>query len=279
MAYHEDRFIDVRTIWTRYRDLGAGPPVVLLHGLGASAESWQYVAGPLSHHYRVLVPDLIGFGYTDKPDIDYTLDAFVDFVLAFMESVGVSGASLVGHSLGGTIALRVAIRHPGSVERLVVASTGGLGEPPNRLLKLLRIPLLGELLLRPSPAKTRQALKLYFHDESYVTEELVDLNYRLISQPGAVRAYLSTIRNTLTASNSDSDLTTLVTEKLDQIEAPTLVLWGEEDRVLSPGNAQVAAQGIRNVEVHLIPEAGHNPMVEQSERFTQAVLDFLASPA
>jgi pimeloyl-ACP methyl ester carboxylesterase len=276
MGHNDDRYIDVRAVWTRYWDLGTGPPVLLLHGLGASIESWQRVVGPLSEQVRVLVPDLVGFGYSAKPDIDYTLDAFVGFVGAFMESVGIAQASLVGHSLGGAIALRIAIEHPEWIDRLVVVDSAGLGDSPGLFLKLLRLPLVGEWLLSPGRAKTRQALKLYFHDESLVTEELVDLNYKLISQPGAKRAYLSTVRNAITASGSDSSLQTLVTARLHKITAPTLVIWGKEDRIASADHAQVAAKNIRNAEIYLIPEAGHNPMAERPERFNQALLDFLA---
>jgi pimeloyl-ACP methyl ester carboxylesterase len=276
MGHKNDRYIDVYSIWTRYWDLGAGPPVLLLHGLGASAESWEPVAGPLSRHFRVLIPDLIGFGFTDKPDIDYTLEAFVGFVGAFMQSLDIARASLIGHSLGGAIALRIAIEHPEWVDRLAVADTAGLAETPGTLIKLLRTPLIGEVLLTPSRSKTRQALKLYFHDQSLVTDDLVEFNYRLISQPGAKRAYLSTIRNAVSTSDPDLDLKTLVADQLDQIEAPTLVLWGQEDQLAPMDSGEVAANVIPHAELHIIPDAGHNPMVEQPDHFTQAVLDFLA---
>lgn len=278
MNREHDRFIDVQSIWTRYWDFGAGPPIILLHGLGASAETWQYVVGPLSQHYRVLVPDLIGFGYTDKPNIDYTLEAFVGFVGAFMESVAIPQATFVGHSLGGAIALRIAIEHPDWVQRLVIADTGGLEETSGLLLKLLRLPLVGECLLSPGRGKTRKALKLYFYDKSHVTDEIVDLNFRLISQPGAQRAYLSTVRNTISTSGSEPGIKMLVTDRLDEIEARTLVLWGAEDEIASPDTAQLIARGIPNVELHVIPEAGHNPMAEQPERFNKALLDFLDPP-
>ena len=277
MGHKNDRYVDVQSIWTRYWDLGAGPPVLLLHGLGASAESWEPVAGPLSRHFRVLIPDLIGFGFTDKPDIDYTLEAFVGFAGAFMQSLDIPQASLIGHSLGGAIALRIAIEHPQWVDRLAVANVAGLVETPGTLIKLLRIPLIGELLLTPARSKTRQALKLYFHDQSLVTDDLVEFNYRLISQPGAKRAYLSTIRNAVSTSDPDLDLKTLVADQLDQIGAPTLVLWGREDQIAPVDDAQVAVDGIPRAKLHIIPDAGHNPMVEQTERFTQAVLDFLAT--
>jgi pimeloyl-ACP methyl ester carboxylesterase len=276
MGHKNDRYIDVYSIWTRYWDLGAGPPVLLLHGLGASAESWEPVAGPLSRYHRVLIPDLIGFGFTDKPDIDYTLEAFVGFVGAFMQSLDIARTSLIGHSLGGAIALRIAIEHPEWVDYLAVADVAGLAETPGTLIKLLRLPVIGELLLSPARSKTRQALKLYFHDQSLVTDELVEFNYRLISQAGARRAYLSTIRNAVTASNADLDLKTLVAEQLDQVGAPTLVLWGQEDQIAPVDYGEVAANAIPNAELHIIPAAGHNPMVEQPDRFTQAVLDFLA---
>src|ERR1017187_2075541 len=109
-----------------YYEAGQGPAVVLLHGLGANAGIWAANIGPLSAQYRVIAPDQIGFGHSDKPLIDYKIATFVDFLYGFMQGQKIAKATLVGNSLGGWIAVEFAIQHPEMVEKLVLVDAGGL---------------------------------------------------------------------------------------------------------------------------------------------------------
>lgn len=273
-----DRYTQVDGLRTRYWEMGEGPPLVLVHGLGASVEIWERNIGALSEAHHVYAPDLLGYGRTEKPEIDYTLEAFVDFVVAFMDAMALSRADLLGHSLGGAIVLRLAIEHPERVDRLVVADGAAIGEHMSLSLRLVALPLVGELLLRPRREKTAQALRALYHDPTLVTEELIEHNYEMITMPGAQRAYLSTVRNLATPLGIRDEVRSAIKARLDEVKAPVLLLWGAEDQLVPVDDAVAARERLADAQLVVIEAAGHNVMVERPERFNEAVRSFLASP-
>jgi pimeloyl-ACP methyl ester carboxylesterase len=275
MSHTRDRHIHVGSIRARYWELGAGAPVLLIHGLGASAETWQDTVPVLAEAHHVYAVDLVGFGYSDKPAAQYTVDYLVDFIRGFMDVVGTAEAALIGHSLGGALVLRFAILHPDRVSKLVLVDSAGLSRKVGLGLRLAALPLVGELLLRPSPEKTRQALKPFFYDPILLTDAFVDLNYDLITQPGAQAAYLSTVRSLASVFGARRHIADDITARLEEIHVPTLVIWGAQDAIVPVAHADIARDRIANAQIHILPECGHMPMMEKTEEFNRLVGRFL----
>ncbi len=277
MTHVLDRYTQVDGIRTRYWETGEGPPLLLVHGLGASVEIWERNVEALAEARHVYALDLIGYGYTEKPKMDYTLAAFVSFVTAFMDGMELPQAALLGHSLGAAIVLRLVIEHPERVDRLIVVDGAGLGESVSLSLRLLTLPLVGELLLKPRREKTAQALRALYYDPDLITEEMIEHNYEMITMPGAQRAYLSTVRNLATPFGARNEVRDAVTKRLDEIKAPVLLVWGADDKLVPIDDAVDARARLPNAQLVVLEASGHNPMVEQPERFNDAVLEFLAS--
>ena len=276
MSHRLDKHIHVGSVRARYWESGAVTPVLLIHGLGASAETWQDTLPVLAEAHHVYAVDLVGFGYSDKPAAEYTVDYLVDFIRGFMDVVGIEEAALIGHSLGGALVLRFAILHPDRASKLVLVDSAGLSRKVGLGLRLVALPLVGELLLRPSPEKTRQALKPFFHDPILLTDAFVDLNFDLITQPGAQAAYLSTVRSLASVFGARRHIGDDIIARLEEIHIPTLVLWGAQDAIVPVAHADIARDLIANALIHILPECGHMPMMEKPEEFNRLVGRFLA---
>jgi 4,5:9,10-diseco-3-hydroxy-5,9,17-trioxoandrosta-1(10),2-diene-4-oate hydrolase len=274
----EDKYVDVRDLRTRYWMLGdEGPPLVLIHGIGASVESWAANVHPLSRTHRVYALDLVGFGAADKPAAPYTLSYLAQFVADFMRSQDIERASIVGHSLGGGVALKLALGHAEKVDKLVLVSSAGLGREGHIFFRLGSLPLVGDYLTRPNRERTAQFLEEMVYDPEMVTEELVDLSYDLMSRSGAQEAYLSTLRSLATVFGTRKTVLRSIVDRLDRITAPTLVVWGEQDEILPVAQAHVAAEGIPQARLHIFQECGHYVPLEKAEAFNALVSEFLNS--
>lgn len=281
MQAPEDRYTDVNGIRTRYWDLGEGdaPPVVLIHGIGASVEAWTPTLPALVPDHRVVALDLVGYGYTDKPrDAPYSFPYFADFVRQAMDRLEITQAAVIGHSLGGGVALKLAETVPSRVTRLVAVDAAGLGtEGLSVVYQLMVIPGLGRLLTRTDPPWVRRFLEGLFHDPDYVTDAMVDLNIEMMSQPGARAAYLSTIRSIATVFGPRKDVVADIVGELDAITAKTLVVWGQQDEAIPMAHGETAVEGIPDAELVILEDCGHMPMVEQRGAFNAEVRAFLAS--
>jgi 4,5:9,10-diseco-3-hydroxy-5,9,17-trioxoandrosta-1(10),2-diene-4-oate hydrolase len=272
----DDKYVDVGEVRTRYWTLGnEGPPLVLIHGIGASMESWAANIRPLAKTHRVYALDLVGFGSSGKPTAPYTLSFLAQFVADFMRGQDIAQASIIGHSLGGGVALKLAIEHAEKVDRLVLVGSAGLGREGHIFFRLGSLPLVGEYLTRPSRERTAQFLEEMVYDPGMVTEELVDLHYDLMSRPGAQEAYLSTVRSIATVFGTRRAVLRSIVDNLDRITAPTLVVWGEQDEILPVAHAHVAAEAIPNARLHIFQECGHFVQMEKVEAFNALVSQFL----
>jgi pimeloyl-ACP methyl ester carboxylesterase len=273
----DDRYLKVGQINTRYWMGGDGEiPLVLIHGLGGFIENWRTCFPFLAAKHRVYALDLPGFGLTDKPpSASYKITNFVAFVRKFMAALGIERAGLVGHSLGGAIAAQFTIQSPEMVEKLIMVNSAGLGKEAAFALRLLSLPLIGEMLSRPSRSGTEQSLQLYVHDQAFITEEEIDLSYQMAAQPGRQQVLLETLRGVGNLSGQKKSFYEPLCSELKTIKQPTLVIWGRQDQVVPISHAQMAAQSIPDVRVEIIDKCGHMPMLEQSEAFTRVLLNFL----
>ena len=269
-------YLDVSGVRTRHVALGDGPPTVLLHGIGQSLDDWNEVLAPLARHHRVYALDLIGFGLSDKPDVPYTLAGLARFVQHYLDAVGEPRpATLVGNSLGGAVAQQFALMYPQSVARLVLVNSAGFGAEVTPLLRLLTVPRLGERLLRPHPALSARVVRSLFHDPAFATPQRLQHAEEVARQPGRSRAYLSVARHLGTWRGIRQDWRETLTGQLAARRLPTLIVWGDHDRILPAHHLHAAQNAYPHARTHLFRKTGHLPQVERAEEFSALVLDFV----
>lgn len=274
----QDQYTGVGQINTRFWALGdEGGTVVLIHGIGDSVEAWTLNINALAEHYRVYAMDLVGFGHSDKPSVPYSFSYLAQFVNDFMEAQSIDQACLIGNSLGGGVALQFAIQFPDKVEKLVLVASSGLGKEVNLLFRLPTLPLIGEWLTRPSRKGTAQILKECVYDPALVTNELVEFYYQLDTLPGAQKSFLSMLRAGCNLHGLRDDVIRPILDNLATITAPTLIVWGQQDRILPVAHAHMAEKRIPNARLHIFDPCGHLPQLERAEEFNTLVLEFLAS--
>jgi pimeloyl-ACP methyl ester carboxylesterase len=273
----EDRFIKVGNINTRYWAAGEqGSAVVLVHGLGGFIENWAYNINALAERHRVYAMDLMGFGRSDKTPLIRDINVLVKFINDFMETMRIEKASLVGNSLGGGLVLQFALDYPAKVEKLVLVDNAGMGRDVISDFKVCSIPVLGELLTRPSLKGTARLWKEIVCDPVIITPELVDLAYGIISQPGAKKALLAALRSGINMGGQRANLVNLLINRLSALTAPTLVVWGKKDRIIPVAHAQIAVNKVPGARLEIFERCGHMPQLEQPEKFNKLVLDFLS---
>lgn len=270
----ESRFVDVNGIRTRYVVAGEGAPLLLLHGLGASAVTWRDNIGPLSQAYRVYAPDLPGHGDTDKPDIDYMPETILGFVVRFAESLGLRQPGIVGNSVGGGLGLMMALRHPELVGSLVLVDSTCLGREVSPYVRLVSIPGLGELLESSKVGGTRFMLYKAFHDRSFVTQELVEELYRSRQMPGAKEAVVRAVRNGIGLRGMRRKY--VLVGELDRLRVPLMIVWGAQDQIVPVSHAYRASQAAPQARLQVFDQCGHWPHMEKASAFNAAVLDFLS---
>ena len=271
---------DVGGVRTRYAVAGevGRPAVVLLHGIGLTLEDWSATAA-LATRYRLLAPDLIGFGYTGKPPGPYSLERLAAFVKDFLVTLGETGAiTLIGNSLGGAVAQAFAVAYPERTERLVLVASAGFGAEVTLALRLVTIPGVGELLLRPSRRGAENTVKSLFYDPGFVTEARVLHALELARQPGAARAFLAVARSLGNPRGIKAAWRAELSRRFAAQKRPTLVVWGDHDHVLPAKHLDEAARMYPHARTHLFPRTGHLPQLERAEAFNALVLDFLEAP-
>lgn len=249
-----------------YLDAGSGSAVVLLHGLGGNSANWAFNTPIFAQKHRVIVPDQIGFGSSDKPFINYRLGTYVDFLDKFLEGLKVERATLVGNSMGGWIAAAYALKHPAKVERLVLVDAAGFAPPKEFDLAALSG-------LNPS---TREGMKqlagLVFFNPLMKTDAAVDM--LLAQRLSAGDGY--TIQSLVESIHRGEDM---LDGRLGAIKQPVLIVWGRND-----GLTPLAREGERfkkeipHAQLLVFDDCGHVPQVEKAAEFNAAVLKFLSQP-
>lgn len=248
----------------QYVDVGSGPVVVLLHGLGGNSLNWAFNFAALSQKFRVIAPDQIGFGRSDKPLINYRVQTYADFLDKFLEGLNVERASLVGNSMGGWVAALYALKYPKRVERLVLVDAAGFAPPKEFDLSTLSG-------LNPSTREqTRYLMNLVFFNPAFKSEANVDLT--LAARISAGDGY--TIQSLVESIYRNEDM---LDGKLAGVKAPTLIIWGRED-----GLTPLAREGEKyrkempSAQFVVFDSCGHVPQVEKAAEFNAAVLKFLS---
>jgi pimeloyl-ACP methyl ester carboxylesterase len=250
----------------RYLDYGApssdAKDLILLHGLGASSERWLLVAPTLSKYFRVVVPDVVGFGYSDRPTVEYTMDFFISFLEEFLQTLGIERPHIIGSSFGGHIAAEYAIRNKRYVDRLVLASPAGIMRTST--------PTLDHYIMAALYPTYENAFKAFVnmaYDSSAVNDEIVRDFVKRMNLPNAKYAFISTLLGMRYSPP--------LRGRLSNIIAPTLIIWGDYDMMI-PIQYSKDFREVPNSELVIIKECGHTPYVEKPKTFNRIVLKFLA---
>lgn len=260
-------------------DLAEGAPVVLLvHGMAGSSGTWKAVASGLARTHTVIAPDLLGHGASAKPRHDYSLGAFASGLRDLMVALRVPHATVVGQSLGGGIAMQFAYQYPERIERLVLVCSGGLGEDVSWLLRALTLPgaeyvmpLLFPSFVRDAGDALRRRLSAFGLRAPRVEEEWQ--SYASLTDPATRQAFVKTLRAVIDlGGQSVSAHDRLYLADL----LPTLIIWGEHDRIIPVSHAHAAHEAMPASELVLFERSGHFPHVEEPERFLHVLEDFMA---
>lgn len=271
----ESRYVRVNGINTHYLEAGAGRPLLLFHGLGASVATWRDNIVPLSQEFRVIAVDLPGHGDSDKPDIDYSPDTIVRFIGDFAQALDLERPAIIGNSVGGALGLMTALRYPELVSGLVLVDSASLGREVSAYIRLVSIPWLGQFLESSKVGGTRFMLYKVFHDPRFVTEELLMELYRSRQMPGAKEAVVRAIQNAVNLFGIRSKFVLL--SELGRLKAPFMVVWGAQDQIFPVSHAYRVSAVSPDTPIEVFDQCGHWPHMEKAEEFNSAVLKFLTN--
>jgi 2-hydroxy-6-oxonona-2,4-dienedioate hydrolase len=256
------KFADIWGHKIRYLEEGSSDKnIILVHGLGGSAERWLKVIPLLSTKYRVIAPDMIGFGDSDKPSTDYTIEFFAKFLSSFIDYLGINKTILIGTSLGGQIAAECA-GSDGAIEKLVLVAPSGVMKQSTPTLDAYMM-----AALYPNQSNARMAFEMMSHSGT-VEEFTVNDFVKRMSAPNAKLAFVSSV---LSVKNSQ------IRDSLLKIKIPALLVWGKEDKMIPIKYAKEFLDSIRDCKLLELKGIGHLPHVEHPKIFAQAVLEFLDS--
>ena len=262
--------VDAGGMKTNYLEAGSGPAVVLIHGSGPGVTAyanWRLVLPALAPRFRVIAPDMAGFGFSERPEkADYGVDLWSEQVAGLLDALGIERASVVGNSFGGAIALRLAARHPDKVAKLVLMGSMGIDFPITEGLERV-------WGYEPSFENMRGVLDVFAYDRALVPDELAEVRYRASTQPGFQESYSAMFpaprqRWVDAMRTPDDDIRALPNQ--------TLIVHGREDQVIPVDNSLRLMQLVENADLHVFSHCGHWVQIERSADFNRLVGDFLA---
>jgi pimeloyl-ACP methyl ester carboxylesterase len=261
-------FAEVNGVRVRFTDVGEGPAVVLVHGFASSLETWAAIAPRLAKTHRVITLDLKGFGWSGRPEGDYSPRAQAELVYALLDQRGVERAAVVAHSWGASVALEMALLHPERVTRLALYDAWVYEEQLPSFFIWARAPGMGETLFALFYGQRPDARIAYaFYDkEKYVTEKLVEDVDRALDRPGTLAAALAAVRGQRYAA---------VQQRYGTIAQPALILWGREDEVTLLPFGERLARDLPHARLVTYPLCGHFPMIEAAGGSNDELAAFL----
>ena len=284
-------FVDLGRLRVHHTYGGRGSAVVFIHGLGSSGYmEWRLNLEHVAARHRVFAPDMPGYGRTDKPRARYTIPYFARFIERYMDDRRLRSATLVGASLGGRVALEVALERPSLVRKLVLVNTLGLGRPKVRMTQLayglVSLPRVGEAVMRftrdalrwASPKMVRRVAGRYAGAstdmERVMDDEFLEDLREMYAAEGFHDAYLSTVRSlvnprALWGGHHD------VSERLNELKIPVQLIWGADDPLFPVAHAERAHSLIGRSSLAVIQGAGHSPQSERPEEFNRVLHAFL----
>jgi len=261
----------LRTRYVEAGDAGSDEAVIFVHGTGGHLEAFTRNLLPHASAFRTIALDMIGHGFTDKPDHDYEIRHYVQHLRDFCDAVGVKRAHLHGESLGGWIVAQFAIDHPERVASLTLNTAGGLNTDPAVMQRVYNVTM--KAVAEASLETVRARLEWLMHDKSRVTDDLVELRLRIYTQPGFLRA----MEHILCLQNMDIRMRNVLTdESLTRIKAPTLIIWTNHDPTAPVATGERFQRAISGSRLVVMDDCAHWPQWEKSDEFNALHLDFLA---
>lgn len=254
---------------TNYHDEGTGFPVLLLHGSGPGVSAWanwRLVIPELAPYRRVIAPDMVGFGYTDRPEgIKYGMDAWVKQSIDLLDALGIEQTDVVGNSFGGALALTLAIEYPERIRKVVLMGAMGVDFT-------LTYGLASVWGYEPSVENMKKMLDLFVYNKAIATDDLAKMRYEASIEPGFQEAFSSMFpeprQQWVKAMAKNED-------KISGINKPVLIVHGREDRVIPIENAYKLINMIDNAQLHVFGHCGHWTQIEQTAKFSRLVNNFL----
>ena len=278
----QTRFLELHGHRMALTDVGSGPPILLVHGMMSARTTWADQWDRLAADHRVLAPDLFGHGESDKPLGDYSLGAHAASLRDLLDALDVPSATVVGHSLGGGIAMQLAYLFPERVDRLVLVSSGGLGRELNPLLRAATLP--GSELVLPVLASgwlhgvgdsalrlwRRVGLPAVSPSSTQAWQSLTSL-----ADADTRRAFLATSRSVIDAGGQ----TVSARSRLSGLTArEVLLIWGAGDRMIPSSHLEAARVELPHSRVEILPRSGHFPHLDEPDRFAAVLADFVRAP-
>lgn len=277
---NELNYLELHGDRVAYRDAGSGEEAVLLiHGMAGSSETWRAVMPQLSRKYRVVAPDLLGHGRSDKPRGDYSLGAFAVWLRDLLDELGIARATIVGQSLGGGVAMQFVYQHPDYCQRLVLISSGGLGPDVGWTLRLLSAPGAEFLLPVIAPQAVLAAgnrLRSWFSMAGIQSPRGAEMwsAYSSLSDAQTRHAFLRTLRSVV-------DYRGQAVSALNRLhiaaQTPIMAIWGDQDRIIPVDHAYVAQQARPDSRLEVLEGVGHFPHVERPSEVVDLLDDFIST--
>ena len=258
----QEKETTVESFKTTYLTAGSGYPVIFLHGAGAGAVTWYPTIATVSEKFKVIVPDIIGYGESDKPNEPYDRPFFSKWLKSFLEELKISKAHIIGLSQGGAIALQFTIDNPDIVDKLILVDSAGLGA------KISFWALLGTIWMNnfPSFQSNRFNSKFILHKPTNRDPNHSLYSIAVLKEKGGKNAF---------RQGRGAAVTKIAIELLKQIKNETLIIWGENDKLFPIEYGQMATKFISNSKFHPIQHAGHLPHMDHPEIFNKTLMDFL----
>ena len=276
----EHRSIEIHGERLAYYDEGQGEVLLLIHGMAGSSQTWREILPRLAKKYRVIAPDLLGHGHSATPRGDYSLGAHASGVRDLLSALDVPRVTVVGHSLGGGVAMQFAYQFPERCERLVLVSSGGLGKEVHLLLRAAALPgadwvlpMLTSRGVRGLGQGIAATLRLGRMAPSGDIGVLAS-GFASLDTAGSRSAFLHTVRSVI---DTQGQRVSAVDRLHLAAVLPTLIVWGEEDSIIPPAHGRAAHEAMPGSRLEVFPGAGHMPHHHDPERFAAILTDFCAS--
>lgn len=274
------RFVTVHGYRRAYLRAGRGPAVLLIHGIGDNARTWQDVIPRIARGRTVVAPDLLGHGESDKPRGDYSVAGYACGMRDLLTILGIDRATVVGHSLGGGVAMQFAYQFPHRCERVVLVSTGGVGSDLHPVLRAASVPGAGAALslLSTWPARglgwmVARTLRVLGTDAGRDADDLMRV-IQSLEAPTARAAFLRTLRS---AVDGRGQSITMLDRCYLAAGMPSLIIWGDHDAVIPVAHAGVLHEAMPGSRLEIFPDAGHFPHHADPARFRAVLEDFLTT--
>lgn len=276
---NEVKFLQLHGDRIAYRDEGDGDVLLLIHGMAGSSETWRAVIPPLSKKFRVIAPDLLGHGESAKPRTDYSLGAFAVWLRDFLDELGVSHATVIGHSLGGGVAMQFVYQHPDYAQRLILISSGGLGPDVGWVLRLLSAPgaeFVLPIVAPPPVLSIGNKLRSWMRSAGIRSPRGAELwsAYSSLSDGQTRQSFLRTLRSVV--DYRGQAVSALNRLRLRE-DLPVMAIWGECDGIIPVAHAHAAHEARTDARLEVLPDVGHFAQVEAPEQVVELIEDFIAT--